>query len=831
MNLNCLKDIISNGLAIHIDLTDNKSWNLNTGLTSVSLTKWKNAYSDNLNLRDFGLTGFDNGRTNIMWSGITLAPDDTKLKLYRVGYNDVINPTSTQYSGFSATTIHDGYEISAVTTGDSGNYFMLNGGYLQGFFNLEGFNHKLLPTRFGTGITIETLVNLLPNSSGIFYMMGVRAEDKYNPHYDGELVTGKTKTGGVNLMGIPHYLTREQVSTKYMFEGINTTLNNYLDSIQEIEQYKSAFRVVEDAKETVLKQSEQIENIKNNVIAFEITEDRRLGYKYIDENGLVKSDSSTNQISNTGFTLISITYTPNTDYISEHDLLCGERRMGDLRFFINGRQFWKIKEFSEFFFKALVNDKEKQIGVPYSISWGGGSFGLKHSWHYDKQTYDLYDSGSTEQINTNFFIQPNPIATECNPNPSEDYLPGLRLFAESDRFVETDDCDGVETPKTVMGIEYTGDTIQDFYVKFTQPISVLSNRDYVVNMSLYNEGIFNKGNISIVAFSHDSDIHVLNEVIYSYPSINSDENFKLKGLKPFPYEYQYVSDGVKYYGGTGIPITDLKSNIYGHDLKYFSEYDVDAIITGLNTWKDIEFSFRIQDDLDKEYAHIGILIESDTYVSGKTLYIKDFTYTAADVLVQDQKKENLLIEQNFDSSFIGGIQKLRVYDTALDSSQIMHNALIESKNYLFNVNNGGRIINVDIPKKIIEPTPPPIIIKDVAVFYGVSSTYPVPDQTLVDNANTINLSRSQADGNIEINFGINVGEYLWMAIPSDNVEKTTWFVSSNNKGSIGSSTDLFVRVEDVEINSPTSAWTNKSYDFYITQYPTDTNGNNFIFKI
>ena len=67
MNLECLNDIITDNLAIHIDLTDIESWvDWNTGLTAFSLTKWSGAVSNNINLIDFGLTEFDNGRTNIM---------------------------------------------------------------------------------------------------------------------------------------------------------------------------------------------------------------------------------------------------------------------------------------------------------------------------------------------------------------------------------------------------------------------------------------------------------------------------------------------------------------------------------------------------------------------------------------------------------------------------------------------------------------------------------------------------------------------------------------------------------------------------------------------
>ena len=175
MNLECLNGIITDNLAIQIDLTQFKSWDFNTGFTAFSLTKWAGAISDNINLIDFGLTEFDNGRTNIMWSGITLTPRNTLFSMYRVGYNVVTNPDSGNTSGYTATTTYDIYPMSAVTSGSSGNYFELGGGYLQGFFKLQDYNFQLLPTRYNNGITIETLLRLSPYSSGIFYMMGLRA--------------------------------------------------------------------------------------------------------------------------------------------------------------------------------------------------------------------------------------------------------------------------------------------------------------------------------------------------------------------------------------------------------------------------------------------------------------------------------------------------------------------------------------------------------------------------------------------------------------------------------------------------------------------------------
>ena len=685
MNLECLNDIITTNLAIHIDLTSDKSWvNYNTGLTAFSLTKWSGAISDNLNLFDFGLTAFDNGRTDTMWSGTTITPSDTLFSMYKVGFNEVQNPTTGETSGLTATTFY--YPISAVTTGDSENYyFELDGGYLQGFFKLDGFNYELFPARYGSGITIETILYLYPESHGIFYMMGARAEDKYNPYFSGETMTGKTVV------------------------GVNTSFDNYLDAFNETLVHKKAFRLPEESKTTKYTEPEPIENLKNNVIAFEITQDRKLAYKYINNDGIVVRNISTTSITPTGFTMISIVYTPDNIIRTPNELKCDPQRTGRLVFFVNGRSIWTIKEFPEFYFKPMLNDKEKQIGVPYSISWGGGSFGLKHSWHYDFQTYILYNSQDTNYINSNFFVQENPISTECNPDPSDEYLSGLSLSADSTTFIEEDPCDStVEIPQTVMRIEYTGTTGQSksYFIKFEQPISVLSNRDYTLNLSLYDDeffkgidddgkGIDNK--ISILVYSYTVDINILNDSEYKYPLRESDlAKPELLGLHPFPdkAEYQYVKDGIMYFGKTGIPVTDAFSARYGYSFDGFDFPTDSSLITGQKKWVDIESVFRTPDNVGQQFIFAGILIEtSDEFNENQPLFIKNFSYTAADILVQDERKENQLIEQNFDSGFIGGIQKLRIYNNALNSSEVLHNAIMESqKNSNIVVNKGGRII-------------------------------------------------------------------------------------------------------------------------------------------
>lgn len=596
MNLECLNTIITDNLAIHIDLSNLKSWNLNTGFTSFNLTKWINAYSDNINLIDFGLTEFDNGRTNVMWSGITLTPNDNLFSMYRIGYNEIINPLCNNTSGYTAITRFDSYAISAITSGNTGNYFILNGGYLQGFFKLDGFNYELLPARYGKGITIETLVNLFSNSYGIFYMMGVRAEDKYNPNFSGETIES----------------------------GITSSFNNILNSEKEIVTTKKAFDNYETNKIISYSAVSQIDNIKYNVISFELTQDKHLAYKYIDENGIIQTNQSSTIINNTGFTLISICYIPYEIINDKDKLECAPRRLGKLIFYINGRSIWTIKDFPEYYFRPIINDKEKQIGAPYSISWGGGSFGLKNSWHYDYQTYCLYTGQTTPYINNNYIIQNNPLINDDNIN-------GLLLSGNTDSF-----------GYNVMQIVNTGNTTGNtFFIKFNHPISILSNRNYTIELSLYDNNFFgNNLNIinkaSILVYSNETDVNIINDNEYSYP-----------------------------LSGTS------------------------------NTWTNLNSIFNIPDNTGKKNIYVGLLIETNQiFNTGSSIYIKDFTYTGADILTQDSRKNNLLIEQNFNSSFIGGIQKLRVYDNGLTSQEILHNALIEANNPALNliISKGGRII-------------------------------------------------------------------------------------------------------------------------------------------
>lgn len=664
MNLECLNGIITNNLAIHIDLTSNKSWiDFNSGLTTISLNKWSNAFSDNINLYDYGLTSSDVG-DKLIWESKTITSNDVYFNMRKVGYHNVQNPTTGQTSGVTVNTQY--LPITGITA-LTGNYFNLNGGYLQGFFKLEDYNYTIFPARYNNGITIETVLNIFPESHGIFFMMGARSEDKYNPYFSGETITGITTSSGVTTSG-----------------------DDYLNAFIGETVTKKGFIYPEDNTEIKYSEAPQVDNIKNNVIAFELTQDKRLAYKYIDVSGFTVYNSSPSIINVTGFTVIDIVFTPDYVFNTPTSLECGKQRTGKLIFYVNGRPNWIVYDFPEFYFRGFANQKEKQIGVPYSISWGGGSFGLKHSWHYDYQTYGLYGGEDSTYINAKFSVQENPII-------GDNLLSGLVLSADSQTF-----------DYTVFRVDYTGGTGNTYFIKFNNPISVLSNRDYSINLSVYDNGFFknvdDSGNtvtnlLSILAYSDTTDVDVFSSVEYSYPILMSSVNEQRLGLHPFSDEFEYIyTNGIMYYGETGEPVIDIFGNLSNYG--WYSNSVLtggtvqNSLVTGQNTWNKLKSVIKTPDNTGQSFINVGLLLQtSNSFNIDKPLFIKNFTYTASDILVKDARKDNLTIEQNFNTPFIGGIQKLRIYDNALTSPEVLHNAIWESKvNENIVVNKGGRII-------------------------------------------------------------------------------------------------------------------------------------------
>jgi hypothetical protein len=99
--------------------------------------------------------------------------------------------------------------------------------------------------------------------------------------------------------------------------------------------------------------------------------------------------------------------------LNERWLIEREDRLGVLKIYINGRLFYVINGFEEVIPRALNTEKEKQLGVPFNISWGGGTQGLRESLTFTECPTSL----------TGLTYQQDP---ECMPNET---LSGTSLSA------------------------------------------------------------------------------------------------------------------------------------------------------------------------------------------------------------------------------------------------------------------------------------------------------------------------------------------------------------------------------------------------------------------
>jgi hypothetical protein len=137
-------------------------------------------------------------------------------------------------------------------------------------------------------------------------------------------------------------------------------------------------------------------DILDNALAFRIKDDGSIGYRalvitgqcsgttYISGATILEEYSASGTVSGNVWTNVMIRFT--TDYYDDCDLEIKPKRTGKLMFYVNGKLKFVVNNFSEFIARRLNDHMEKQVGVPFNISLGGGSQGL-----IETQTFDGRD--------------------------------------------------------------------------------------------------------------------------------------------------------------------------------------------------------------------------------------------------------------------------------------------------------------------------------------------------------------------------------------------------------------------------------------------------------
>jgi hypothetical protein len=469
-------DIVTDKLVMWFDTSQSGTTTDGTSLTS--LVEWEGVDikpSSGITLCDFGLTGVDNGRYDML-SGITvtLTTGDTKVVLYpvtgytiqQVTFTGCTSAVTTIISGITATTCYS-YTSDTRYVTSKGKYdypytyrtgsttpegcivgptVCLNGGFYQGFFKLDfleptpiledvedprcgtitqkliegdpdATKYDLMPTEFEDGWTMETWIkwdnsycdgcsattltmsgssattattvcvtgntlnNTFTGNTGFFFYIGTRAENKFQNVFSGE--TGLRTCHGIplspdddmdidtggqswftqNSRGLPScWCPCPTGSTPTILTGATTATTattitrTYCDQLSE---NALGFRVLPDGRIGYRKMTVQVGCFNNK--------DRITGTT-------MEEGYSENPVFMTGdtFNHVAVTYTAGSG-------VKNTLPSGTLKFWVNGRVVYRVKDFIGLQLRALDEWSDKQLGVPFNISWGGGTQGLLES--------------------------------------------------------------------------------------------------------------------------------------------------------------------------------------------------------------------------------------------------------------------------------------------------------------------------------------------------------------------------------------------------------------------------------------------------------------------
>lgn len=270
-----------------------------------------------------------------------------------------------------------------------------------------------------TGSTGTTLNDVYPNNSNFFFYIGTRAENKFWNNFSGE-------TGLKTSKGIPLSLTETLIYDENVVEPNSgqswftkssrlgcgcschstCTTDEYVDP-SIITGGQNWFNINSrgigcchqcsgNTETTVVTGTSYsyCDQLSENALGFRITDDGRIGYRKMTVTGdcynnkyritgtVMEEGYSEPNIIPTGdsWNHIVVTYTPGG---SKNTLPAGT-----LKFWVNGLVKYRVENFIGLQLRALNEWSDKQIGVPFNMSWGGGTQGLAESQTFGGPDYN-----------------------------------------------------------------------------------------------------------------------------------------------------------------------------------------------------------------------------------------------------------------------------------------------------------------------------------------------------------------------------------------------------------------------------------------------------------
>lgn len=429
--------LYDDNLISFIDIS-NSDCILNNGKSIISTDKYKynKSFNHGLKLFNYGYHGIDNGIINFDINSVTKNDFINIL----TGNTDIVNNELIPYISIEENNVKLQLNAISGNTGDYvypleyvndnyDKYIKLDGGFYQGFFKHQDI-YSVLPHVYESEINFEfilkpdfisepnpnTLNEKYPNNKGIFFYIGPKSENKFwylykTKQYDFEiskenqevittnddienvlltnnfnlktqnvfdikndnnfLLYNRTKTGllsGYKDDSVEYHVTGKTKNDVNLYEYLNRTKTGYtVNNINEIESIEKEYDIIKD--------------IANNNISFLIRDNGSIGYRMLTFDcetatgntfKIIEEYSTEEIIRNNETIIVNIKLS-----MSESNSGCyNTNRTMRILFYVNGYLVFKSKELPEIKFREFNDMLEKQEGVPFNISLGGGTQGL-----------------------------------------------------------------------------------------------------------------------------------------------------------------------------------------------------------------------------------------------------------------------------------------------------------------------------------------------------------------------------------------------------------------------------------------------------------------------
>lgn len=305
-------------------------------------------------------------------------------------------------------------------------YNQLKGGFYQGFFKLFGYPVEFFPTRMRKGWTVNMLLHLptgsttsptlnsIFNNPGFIFYLGTRAENKFSDLTNTEITVLENDYSfnfldTNNLYTVNYYMLNGSPYTGYF---------NYYQGIPYIgRSYNSGTSVRLDY-------NNKYKDILNNAFGVRITPDGRIGYRTIygtdpcytgetqEVSGITNNsfvdftspcdDYTVSKIitryftiedsytklpvidqTQTKYLLVTVSFERDFSYNNPCQLKYGDYKKGTLSILLNGFSVYRNPNFTEIIPHELDVESKYQEGVPFNLSYGGGTQGLYEAVYLD----------------------------------------------------------------------------------------------------------------------------------------------------------------------------------------------------------------------------------------------------------------------------------------------------------------------------------------------------------------------------------------------------------------------------------------------------------------